>query len=171
MTTDTTDSQQHPTVEPQKEHLWLKQLVGEWTAEGTASMGPDQPEVTFTSRENVRMLGDVWLLADGEGEMPGGGTSRSLMTLGYDPQKQRFVGTYLGSMMTNLWVYEGTLDGTGKVLTLETEGPGMSEDRKYVRYRDTIEIESDDRRSMSSHYEADDGTWTRLMKMTYQRKT
>ncbi|HEX9983591.1 MAG TPA: DUF1579 domain-containing protein [Thermoanaerobaculia bacterium] len=170
-TTETTESEQHPMPVAEKEHLWLKQLVGEWTFEGAASMGPDKPEATFTGRENVRMLGDVWLLAEGEGEVPGGGVSRSLMTLGYDPQKQRFVGTYLGSMMTNLWVYEGSLDATEKVLTLETEGPGMSEDRKYVRYRDTIEIESDDRRSLSSQFEAADGTWTPLMKMTYSRMT
>jgi len=30
-------------VEPQKEHAWFKQLVGDWTMEGEALMGPDQP--------------------------------------------------------------------------------------------------------------------------------
>ena len=29
--------------EPQKEHLWLKKLVGEWTYTSSASMGPDMP--------------------------------------------------------------------------------------------------------------------------------
>ena len=33
-----------------------------------------------------------------------------IMTLGYDPQKKRFVGTLIGSMMTHLWVYDGALD-------------------------------------------------------------
>ena len=31
------------TAEPTKEHQWLQQLVGEWTAEMECVMGPDQP--------------------------------------------------------------------------------------------------------------------------------
>ena len=30
-------------AEPQKEHQWLQKLVGEWTSEGEADMGPGQP--------------------------------------------------------------------------------------------------------------------------------
>ena len=50
----------------------------------------------------------------------------------YDPQKQRFVGTWIGSMMTYLWVYEGTLDATEKVLTLNAEGPSMGTEGKLA---------------------------------------
>ena len=42
--------------------------------------------------------------------MPGGGTATTMMTLGDDPQKKRFVGTWVGSMMTYLSVYDGELD-------------------------------------------------------------
>ena len=42
----------------------------------------------------------------------------TLMTLGYDPRKKRFVGTFVGSMMTNLWIYDGELDKDERVLTL-----------------------------------------------------
>ncbi len=45
------------------------------------------------------------------GEMPDGSTSRSIMTLGLiDPQQKRFVGTFIASMMTHLWVYNGAFD-------------------------------------------------------------
>ena len=60
--------------------------------------------------------------------MPGGGPATTLMTLGYDPEKKRFVGTWIGSMMTHLWIYDGALDAAGKVLTLDAEGPSFAGD-------------------------------------------
>ena len=62
--------------EPQEEHRWLQKLIGEWTFDGEATMGPDQPAETFTGRERVRSLGDLWVLAEGEGVTPEGGIDR-----------------------------------------------------------------------------------------------
>jgi hypothetical protein len=156
--------------QPQKEHEWLKQLLGEWTFEGESQMGPGKPPETFKGVERVRSLGDVWFLAEGEGEVPGSGeTSRSIATLGYDTQKKRFVGTFISSMMTNLWIYDGALEADGKTLSLRSEGPGMSDDGSTAIYKDVIEIESADRRHMSSHMQGPDGSWSEFMRMTYQR--
>ncbi|HEV7238491.1 MAG TPA: DUF1579 domain-containing protein [Thermoanaerobaculia bacterium] len=155
--------------EPQKEHLWLKKLVGEWTVEGEAQMGPGKPTEKFSGTERVRSIGDVWFLAEGTGEMPGGGASTSIMTLGYDPQKKRFVGTFIGSMMTNLWLYDGALDAAGKTLTLDADGPSMTGDGKTAHYKDAITFEGDDRRIMTSHVQGADGKWTQIMKMTSRR--
>ena len=33
-------------TEPQQEHQWLQQLVGEWTYEADATMEPGQPPLT-----------------------------------------------------------------------------------------------------------------------------
>jgi hypothetical protein len=101
-------------VEPQKEHHWLQQLVGEWTSEAEAIMGPDKPPEKFTGTESVRSIGGLWVMCEGRGEMPGGGIATTIMTLGYDPVRKRYVGTFMGSMMTHLWVYEGGLDSTGR---------------------------------------------------------
>lgn len=170
-TTEATESQEHSGMkkpEPQKEHQWLNRFVGEWTVEGQASMGPDTPE-TFSGTERVRSLDGLWFFFEGEGAMPGGGYATSLMTLGYDPQKKRFVGTFIGSMMTNLWVYQGTLDASEKVLTLDTEGPSMSGDGTTARYQDAIEVRSDDERVMTSRVQGSDGQWTQIMTMTVRR--
>src|SRR5438045_8337211 len=112
----------------QKEHEWLQQLVGEWTVEMEAAMAPGQPPTKVTGTESVRSLGGLWVLCEGRSEMPGGGAGTMLMTLGYDPAKQRFVGTFIGSMMSHMWLYEGTLDSAGKVLTLDTAGPSPAGD-------------------------------------------
>jgi hypothetical protein len=157
-------------AQPQKEHQWLQKLVGDWTYESEALMGPGQAPAKWGGAESVRSIGGLWTVAEGEGEMPGGGVATMIMTLGYDPQKKRFVGTWFGSMMTHLWVYDGALDAAGKVLTLECDGPSFTEPGKTAKYRDVIEVKSDDHRILSSHALGDDGKWHQFMTAHYRRK-
>jgi len=155
---------------PQKEHQWLEQLIGTWAFEGECSMGPDQPPMKSTGTEVVRSLGGLWTIGDIEGEMPGCGECKSIMTLGFDPQAKRFVGTFIASVMTHLWVYSGSLDATGKVLTLDTEGPSCADDTKMVRYQDIITFVSDDHRTLTSRFQGDNGQWQQFMTAQYRRK-
>jgi hypothetical protein len=103
--------------------------------------------------------------------MPGGGTAKTIMTLGYDPQKQRFVGTFIGSMMTYLWVYEGSLDAAGKVLTLDAEGPSFAPGAQgMAKYKDAIEFLTDDHRTLTSRMLGPDGQWQEFMTAHYRRR-
>jgi hypothetical protein len=153
--------------EPQKEHEWLQKLVGDWTSEAECSMGPDKPPETFKGTESVRSLGGLWAVCEG---LPGGGTATTIMTLGYDPAKGKYVGTFVGSMMTHMWLYEGGLDESGKVLTLDTVGPSFAGDGTMAKYKDVIEFKSDDHRVLTSQVLGDDGKWTRFMTANYRRK-
>jgi hypothetical protein len=157
-------------TEPQKEHQWLQKLVGEWTYEAEASMGPGKPPEKWSGSETVRSIGGIWVLCEGRGEMPGGGMATTLMTLGYDPKKGRYVGTWVGSMMTHMWVYDGSLDTAEKVLTLNTEGPDFAVEGKTTKYKDVVEIKSDDHRVLTSHMLGDDGKWQGFMTANYRRK-
>jgi hypothetical protein len=159
-----------PKVEPQKEHEWLHKLVGEWTSEMECSMGPDQPPMKSTGTESVRSFGGLWTIGEGTGDAPDGTPVKSIMTLGYDPQKQKFVGTFVASVMTHLWSYEGTLDDSGKVLTLDTEGPSFAGDGNMARYQDIIEFVGDDHRILRSRMPGDDGNWIEFMTAHYRRK-
>ena len=156
-------------AEPQKEHQWLNKLVGKWTLESECIMGPGQPPSTFKGSEVVRSVGGLWTIAEGEGEMPGGGTAKSIMTLGYDPRIERFVGTFIASMMTHLWIYNGTLDAAGNVLTLDTEGPKFDQSG-MARYQDVITLVSDDHRLLTSQCRGDDGQWRQFMTAHYRRQ-
>jgi Protein of unknown function (DUF1579) len=158
------------TVEPQKEHQWLQKLVGEWTTEMDAVMGPDKPPEKFTGTDSVRSIGGVWVMCEGRGPMPDGGSAVTIMTLGYDPTKKRYVGTFIGSMMTYLWLYDGELDPSGKKLVLNAEGPAVGVEGKMAKYKDTIEFLSDDHRTLTSHMLGDDGKWTQFMEAHYRRK-
>ena len=154
---------------PQPEHQWLLQLVGEWTSEMEASPGPDQPEQKFVATENVRAIGDLWVVCESQGGSPGG-LMTSIMTLGYDPTRQRFVGSFIGSMMSHQWVYEGQLDAAKKVLTLDTLGPSFANQNEMVKYQDIIEIVSPTERTLTARYQGADGQWQHLMEVRYRRK-
>jgi len=157
-------------AEPQKEHQWLQQLVGEWTSEAECSMGPGQPSTKSYGTERVRMVGGVWMVGEGQGEMPGGGTATMIMTLGYDPQKKKYLGTWIGSMMTHMWHYDGEMDASGRILTLSAEGPSMAGDGTMAKYQDIIEIKSKDHRTLSSRVLGPDDTWNHFMTAHYRRK-
>lgn len=159
-------------VEAQKEHLWLHQLVGEWTTEMEASMGPDKPPEIHRGTETAAKFGNVWVQCHGShGNMPDGTPGATIMTLGYDPAKQKFVGSFIGTMMTNIWIYEGSLDDEGRILTLDAEGPSFADPSKLAKYQDKIEIVTPDHRILSSQYLGDDGTWHLFMTAHYRRKT
>jgi hypothetical protein len=157
-------------AEPTNDHRWLLRMVGEWTFEGECMMGPDQPAMKSGGRGSIRSLGDLWILNDGAGEMPGGGDMRSIMTLGYDPAKGKFVGTFIASMMTHLWLYEGSLDPAGKVLTLDAEGPSMMGDGGMTKYQDIVTLENDDHWILSSQMLGPDGQWHKFMTAHYRRQ-
>ena len=156
--------------EPQSEHHWLHKMVGDWTNEGEASMGPDKPPMHFTGTETVRSIGGLWIVAEGQGGMPGESGTSTLMTLGYDSARKRFVGTFVASMMTHLWIYDGALDVEGRKVVLETEGPGFSGDGTMAKYRDRVEFVNDDHRILASEILLEDGSWSEFMKAHYRRK-
>lgn len=131
-------------------------------------MGPDHPPSKTKGTEVVQSLGALWIAAKGEGEMPDGGTGNMIMTLGYDPQNNRYVGTNICSMMTHLWIYDGSLDADEKTLTLDTEGPNFTQ-RSMAKYRDIIEFVSNDLRVMTSQILGDDGNWNQFMATHYRR--
>lgn len=156
--------------ERREEHRWLGRLVGEWTYEMEADMPPGESKHVERGSDSVRSLGGVWIVCEARSETPGGGGSTdSVMSLGYDPAKGRFVGTFIGSMMPHLWLYDGELDAAANLLTLYSEGPSFTTEGETAMYRDTIELKSDDHRVMTSSYQGDDGSWTQFMTVHYRR--
>jgi hypothetical protein len=155
---------------PVKEHEWLQKFVGEWESAVEVAMEPGKPPMKCKGTESARMLGGFWIVGEGKGKMEGvPGTMTSLMTLGYDPQKSKYVGTWVDSMNSYLWNYEGTVDATGKVLTLETQGPCPLKPG-LVRFKEVTEFKSDDHRVFTSSMQEDDGRWVTMVTASYHRK-
>lgn len=145
---------------PTPDHRWLARLLGDWTWETEPIPGHAHP--TMTGRETFRAIGDLWVQGQGDG-----GMGIVQMTLGFDTRTGRYVGTWLGTMMTHLWVYDG--ERKGDRLALYAMGPSFAGDGTMVRYCDEIELVSDDERVLRASFENADGTWTHFMTTRYRR--
>ncbi|MGI5917889.1 MAG: DUF1579 domain-containing protein [Anaerolineae bacterium] len=152
----------------QKEHHWLKRLVGEWEHRSEVPSESGGPPDVYTGTMTVRSLGDRWFLVEDSTRLPDGHVMLSMLTLGYDPDKGHFVGTWVSPDDTRMWVYDrGDLDTDERVLTLQSVGPTMDR-MDETQYRDVIEIESDDR-IIQSAYMLQNGRWELLMRIEHQR--
>lgn len=153
---------------PTPEHEWLQKFVGEWTVESEIHMEPGQDPVKGGGTESVRSLGGFWVISDMTGEMMGS-SMRAVLTFGYDPEKKVYVGTWIDSMGSQVWNYEGTVDDSGKVLTLTTRGFCPMEGQ--VRdFKSTVEFKSDDERVFTEKVKRDDGTWVTAVVSRATRK-
>jgi hypothetical protein len=151
-----------------KDHEWLKQLVGQWDAEFKMYMQPDQPTES-AGTDSVRALGGLWVVAETKTTMMGA-PYNGILSLGYNPQQKNFHGTWIDSFGGYLWVYKGTLNDAGDMLTLETEGPSLQAPGKTARYKEIIQITGKDSRTFNSSFEGEDGKWVKILTIEYHRK-
>ncbi len=154
--------------EPGEHHKWLEQLVGSWTVESEMG-GEGMPPMKATGTDTVRSLGGRWVICELKSEMPGMGAMQAVLTIGYDSETGKYQGTWVDSVSDLLWIYEGTLDATRKILTLEAEGPNMMDPAAgRTRYRDVIEFKSDVHRTLTS-FALVDGEWVQFVTANYRK--
>lgn len=168
MTSSDTTQTMEMMARPRQEHQWLKKFLGEWTVEGRMAE-PGQPEQTYTGQESYRALGDLWIVGESSGDMPDGNRMIMIEIFGYDPDKQRFVGSQVMSVMPQMWIYEGMLDEAGNALTMDSTGPDMFGDRPEARYQDVMEFESDDHRILTSYVFEANGERRQIHQAHYRR--
>ncbi|GIW91007.1 MAG: hypothetical protein KatS3mg109_1439 [Pirellulaceae bacterium] len=147
---------------PGPEHEKLKQLEGTW------DVVSETEGMNFRGTMVWRMeLGGLWLGSQFEGEADGVKFSgRGYDT--YDPSKKKYVSVWIDSMSTRPALFEGNYDATGKVLTMEGEGPGV--DGKPTRFRMTSEQVDANTIVHTMWIVAEDGSANPMFKMRYKRR-
>jgi hypothetical protein len=147
---------------PTSEHQWLQQLVGEWESQIETIMEPGKPGEKTTGTESVKPVGPFWTVSEISGTMmnqPFAGN----MTIGYDADKKKYVGTWIDSMTGKLWNYEGSVDPSGKTLTLESEGECPMRPGKVTKFRDVTTLKDKNHKEFSSAMMDDNGEWVTMM--------
>jgi hypothetical protein len=153
---------QPPEPKPGPEHEHLKKLEGTWDA--TIKFMGGESKGTMTYKMD---LGGFWLLSNFQADF-GGQKFQGRGADGYDPIKKKFVGAWIDSMSPSLMVSEGTLDKSGKVLTMTGEGPGM--DGKMTKMKMVSEMKDDDNVIFTMSSPGKDGKDQVMMTITYKRR-
>lgn len=160
-------------AKPQQEHRFLEKLLGDWVVTSATGMeGCDVPaDTTQRWTETVRTLEGLWYVVEGRGWTPGGTPGSTLLTIGYDPALGQYVGSWVGSMMTTLWVYRGWVEPDGMTLTLEAEGPDFEDPQKTAIFHDVITFLDDDHRRFSGSIRQADGSFKTFMTNELERRS
>ncbi len=156
-----------PVTAPQKDGTFLQRIAGEWAYDIDTSSGPGQPPQKFSGTEQVRTVGP-WAVLESHHQVQGHPFT-GILTVGARSGGKGYVGTWICSDSDALVQYEGTLDDTGRVLTLETKGPDAKDPAKETRYRDVIELIDADHKQITSTIEID-GKWVTYLTGHYRRR-
>jgi hypothetical protein len=144
------------------EHRWLEKFTGQWTSQAEAVLEPDAEPVKCKGTVTSRSIGGFWVVNEIRSEMLGMSVN-GVQTIGYDPAAGQYVGTWIDSSNSLLWHYKGSVDATGKRITLEADGPNMMAEGKLTKFRDEYEFKSDNEILATSSMLGEDGKWMTFM--------
>jgi hypothetical protein len=159
-----------PGVKPTDEHRILARDEGTWDATIKAFMsGPDAEPATSKGTEvNTVMSGGLWVLSRFEGDF-GGMKFEGRGQFGYDPNKKKYIGTWIDSLSPTLSVLEGHYDPKTRTMTYVGEGTAP-EGVKYTQKMVTTTKDDGSRvftLSMKTDGSKDE---TKFMEITYQKR-
>jgi hypothetical protein len=141
----------------------LKNCAGTWDA--TVHMGTE----TSKASEVVRVIGDgMWLVTDFEATM-GGMPFTGHGVTGFDPKKKKYVGVWVDTMSPHPMHMEGSLDATGKKMTMHGESVDPMSGKPVKHEMVETYVDADTREFVMSMVGAD-GKAVESMKIVYKRR-
>ena len=150
---------------PLEEHKMLMMDEGVWRATMTLQQGPGQASEPIVGIETNTMIGELWSVGKFEAVIEGA-PYVGFATLGYDPAKGQYVGTWVDSSTSYITEMQGSYDAVSSTLTLfyTTAGPGgQVEERKNVMVyanRNTRDFDM---------FLKTNGEWVKSMEILYER--
>lgn len=155
-------------AQPSEEHKLLQEDVGTWKAEMKIWMpGADEP-MTAEGEEVNEMFGPFWVISKFKADMMGQ-PFEGRAAMGYDPVKEKYIGTWFDTMNPHMSFMEGTYDKESKSMTLMTRGIGM--DGKPSRGKNVM-VTKDDGSRVFTMYHAMPGSDEMIkgMEIVYTKK-
>lgn len=154
--------------EPTPAHAWLEHFIGEWDVTNYLYMEPGgEPQQSKASATCAWKIPGKWVEESFEGSMMGMPFSGFGMT-GFDNVKKQYVGTWMDTMGSGLYVSYGSVSPDMKVLTMfgKMDEPMTGEMGKTIMHQ--VTIHSEDHHTFEM-YEVVYGEPFVVMKMDYRR--
>jgi hypothetical protein len=153
---------------PGEPHGLLASLEGTWTTKTTGWMAPDQPPMQGTGTCEQKMLLDGrYLQQEYTGEMMGSLFS-GINLIGYDNHTKKYVSTWIDSMSTGIYLFEGTASADGKTITQDTSYDDPV--RGPMVWRSVTRVVDDNTLEYEMYVTPEGGKEEKMMEMTVTRK-
>lgn len=154
---------------PGAPHHLLAGLEGCWTTRTKAWMGAEQtPLETSGTCEQKMILGGRYLQQEYTGEMMGESFS-GINLIGFDNQRQRFVPTWIDTMSTGIYYFEGQADASGR--TIIQEGRYEDPDKGPATWRSVTRFVDDNTLVYEMYLIPAGGAAEKMSEMTVSRET
>jgi len=153
---------------PGAPHKLLASMAGSWITKTKSWMEPNKPPMETTGACEQKMLLDGrYLQQEFTGEMMGSPFT-GIGVIAYDKHTKKYVSTWIDSMSTGIYYFEGTASADGKTITQESryddpvQGP--------MKYRAVTRIADDKTFVFEMYGTGKKGKEGKMMEMTYNRK-
>jgi len=150
--------------QPTQEHRLLTKDVGDWDAALTFS-GP-MGDMQMTGKESVSMYGPFFQVSEFAGAFMGQ-EFFGRATMGYDPVREKWVGTWTDSSSPWMQVMYGDYDAATKSLTLLYDG--VNAELQLQPGKTVLTWTGPDTRTYDAYWLDDEGNATRHMHIDYTR--
>ncbi len=149
-------------------HKMLAKLAGSWTTKTKGWMEPDQPPIEGTGTCEQKMILDGrYLQQEYSGEM-GGGPFTGINLIGYNNHTKKYVSTWIDSMSTGIFYFEGTASPDGKTITQQSSYDDPV--RGPMKWRSVTKIVDDNTIEYEMYLTPKGGKEDKMMEMTVTRK-
>ena len=153
---------------PGAPHKLLAGMAGSWSTRIKTWMGPDSPPMESKGTSEQKMLlGGRFLQQEYSGDMMGSPFTGIGVT-GYDNHTKKYVSTWMDSMGTGIFFFEGTASADGRTITQEAryddplKGP--------VKWRSVTKIVDNNTLVFEMYGTDKRGKEEKMMEITYTRK-
>jgi hypothetical protein len=153
---------------PGAPHKRLASLTGSWITKTKTWMEPNKPpeESTGTCKQKM-ILDGRFLQQEYTGKMMGG-TFKGINLIGYENHTKKYLSTWIDSMSTGIYFFEGTASPNGKTITQESRYDDPV--RGPMKWRSVSRIVNADTMAYEMYITAKGGKEEKMMEMTLTRK-
>ena len=153
---------------PGAPHRLLASMAGSWNTRMKSWMEPDKPPMETSGTSEQRMILDGrFLQQEFSGEMMGSPFT-GIGVVGYDNHTRKYVSTWMDSMGTGIYFFEGTAGADEKTITQicryddPVQGP--------MEWRSVTKIVDDDTLAVEMYGTGKSGKEEKMMEGSYTRK-